>query len=203
MRALKFIFRTFLILFVLGFIAAGAGGYWAYTHYSADLPEVDTLRDTKFQTPLRIYSADNKLIAEFGEKKRTPVKFEQIPKRFVQALLAAEDAKFFEHPGIDIKGLARAGYQLATTRQIKTGGSTITMQVAKNFFLTRERSFERKFREILLSFQIEEELSKEQIFELYVNKIFLGHRSYGIQAAANVYYGKSLDELSTAQLAMI
>ncbi len=198
--------KLFKYLFILGIFVAlvGAGaGFYAYKHYSADLPPVETLHDIKFQTPLRIYSADEKLIAEYGEKKRTPVTFDQIPEYFVKALLAAEDSRFFEHIGIDVKGLARAAYQLGTTGRIKSGGSTITMQLAKNFFLTRERTFERKFREILLSIQIEEELSKEQILELYVNKIYLGHRSYGIQAAANTYYGKNLDELSIAQLAMI
>ncbi|WP_372830756.1 penicillin-binding protein 1A [Pontibacterium sp.] len=203
MRAIK---KLFKYLFAFGVVAAllgAVGGFVAYKHFSKDLPEVGTLRDVKFQTPLRIYSTDEKLIAEYGENKRTPVNYEQIPTHFVHALLAAEDSRFFEHNGIDIKGLARAAYQLASSGHIKSGGSTITMQLAKNFFLTRERTFDRKFREILLSLRIEQELSKEEIFALYVNKIFLGHRAYGIQAAANVYYGQDLSELSIAQLAMI
>ncbi|WP_236014303.1 penicillin-binding protein 1A [Marinobacterium alkalitolerans] len=167
------------------------------------MPDVQTLREVKFQTPLRIYSADDKLIAEFGEKKRVPVTFDQIPDDFIKALQAAEDARFFEHFGIDIKGLSRAAFQLASTGRIQSGGSTITMQVAKNFFLTREQTFKRKFVEILLSLQIEQTLDKQEIMELYVNKIYLGHRSYGIQAAANTYYGKNINELSLAQLAMI
>ncbi|WP_286240250.1 penicillin-binding protein 1A [Neptuniibacter halophilus] len=175
----------------------------AYYHFSPKLPDVEQLRDVRFQTPLRIYSQDQKLIAEFGEKRRTPISFEQIPRPFIQALTAAEDSRFFEHFGIDIKGLFRAAFQLATTGQIQSGGSTITMQVAKNFFLTRERTFSRKFMEILLALRIEQELSKEEIFELYINKIYLGHRSYGIQAAANVYYGRDIQDLSLAQYAMI
>ncbi|MDI3324690.1 penicillin-binding protein 1A [Pontibacterium granulatum] len=203
MRVIKKLFKYLAILGFVGVIIGAAAGFLAYKHFSADLPEVSTLRDVKFQTPLRIYSADEKLIAEYGEKKRTPVTYDQIPPQFVNALLAAEDSRFFEHMGIDIKGLARAAVQLATTGSIKSGGSTITMQLAKNFFLTRERTFTRKFREILLALRIEQELSKEDIFELYVNKIYLGHRSYGIQAAANTYYGENLDQLSIAQLAMI
>ena len=203
MRVIKKLFKYLAILGFVGVIIGAAVGFVAYKHYSADLPEVSTLRDVKFQTPLRIYSADEKLIAEYCEKKRTPVTYDQIPPQFVNALLAAEDSRFFEHMGIDIKGLTRAAVQLATTGKIKSGGSTITMQLAKNFFLTRERTFTRKFREILLALRIEQELSKEEIFELYVNKIYLGHRSYGIQAAANTYYGENLDKLTIAQLAMI
>ncbi|WP_027856732.1 penicillin-binding protein 1A [Marinobacterium jannaschii] len=196
---LKFFTISGLLVGLLGVGALVA----AYYHYSPKLPDVETLREIKFQTPLRIYSRDEKLIAEFGEKRRTPVTYDQIPPRFVEAVLAAEDTRFFEHPGIDIKGLARAAYQLASSGRIQSGGSTITMQVAKNFFLSREKKFSRKFMEILLAIRIEQELSKEEIFELYVNKIFLGHRSYGIQAAANVYYGNDISELTTAQLAMI
>ncbi len=190
-----------LALFGVVCAAIAAGGI--YYHFSPQLPDIETLREVRFQTPLRVYTADEKLIAEFGEKRRTPINFDAIPQRFVQALQAAEDARFFEHQGIDIRGLVRAAYQLGTSGQIQSGGSTITMQVAKNFFLTRERTFERKFIEILLALQIERELSKEEILELYVNKIYLGHRSYGIQAAARVYYGTSIDQLSLAQLAMI
>lgn len=185
--------------FLIGLISAAG----AYYYFSPQLPNVETLRDIRFQTPLRIYSQDHKLIAEFGEKRRTPITFENIPPQFVQALTAAEDSRFFDHHGIDIKGLVRAAFQLATTGHIQSGGSTITMQVAKNFFLTRERTFSRKFMEILLALRIEQELSKEEIFELYINKIYLGHRSYGIQAAANVYYGTDIKNLSLSQLAMI
>lgn len=175
----------------------------AYFYFAPKLPDVQTLKEVKLQTPLRVYSSDNALISEFGEKRRSPISFSEVPESFVNALLAAEDRNFFSHIGIDIKGLARAAFQLASTGSIQSGGSTITMQVAKNFFLSRERSFVRKFNEILLSLRIEQDLSKEEIFELYINKIYLGHRSYGIQAAANIYYGKNIDQLSLAQYAMI
>lgn len=200
---MKTLLKIGLTLSLVGIILCFAALGGAYYHYAPKLPDVQTLKDVKLQTPLRIYSADKKLIAEFGEKRRTPISFEQVPQTFINALLAAEDRNFFNHFGIDIKGLARAAYQLASSGKIKSGGSTITMQVAKNYFLTRERSFVRKFNEILLSLRIEQELSKEQIFELYINKIYLGHRSYGIQAAARIYYGRNIDELSVAQYAMI
>ncbi|MBS97866.1 MAG: peptidase [Oceanospirillaceae bacterium] len=203
MRILTKFLKWLTALSLFGAVCAAllAGGLYYY--FAPQLPDVQTLREVRFQTPLRVYSADNKLIAEFGEKRRTPVNFEQVPKDFVHAMQAAEDSRFFEHIGIDIKGLTRAAYQLASTGSIQSGGSTITMQVAKNFFLTRERTFTRKFMEILLALQIERELSKEEIFELYVNKIYLGHRAYGIQAAATVYYGQGIENLSLAQLAMI
>lgn len=195
----KLLFKFGIFCFFVTALALGG----AYFYFAPKLPEVDTLRDVQLQTPLRIYSQDSKLIAEFGEKRRSPITFEEIPSQFTQALLAAEDSRFFDHFGIDIKGLTRAALQLATTGSIKSGGSTITMQVAKNYFLTRERTFTRKFMEILLALRIEQELSKQEIMALYINKIYLGHRSYGIQAAANVYYGKDIQDLSLAQLAMI
>lgn len=203
MRILKRLFKWILTLSLIGVFVGAAGFAGIYAYFSPELPDVQSLKEVKFQTPLRIYSADDKLIAEFGEKKRVPLTFDQIPDDFIKALQAAEDARFFNHFGIDIKGLSRAAFQLASTGQIQSGGSTITMQVAKNFFLTRDQTFKRKFIEILLSLQIEQELSKQEIMELYVNKIYLGHRSYGIQAAANTYYGKNIDQLSLAQYAMI
>lgn len=203
MRILKRLFKWLLTLSLIGVFTGAATFAGVYYYFSPDLPDVQTLREVKFQTPLRIYSTDDKLIAEFGEKKRTPVNFDQIPDSFIKALQAAEDTRFFEHFGIDIKGLSRAAFQLASTGRIQSGGSTITMQVAKNFFLTREQTFKRKFIEILLALQIEQELNKQEIMELYVNQIYLGHRAYGIQAAANTYYGKNIDALSLAQLAMI
>ncbi|WP_415895558.1 penicillin-binding protein 1A [Neptuniibacter sp. PT34_22] len=195
----KLLFKLGILCFFVGVIAL-AGVYY---HFAPKLPNTDSLKEVQFQTPLRIYSQDEKLIAEFGEKRRTPINFEEIPPQFIHALTAAEDSRFFDHFGIDVKGLSRAAFQLASTGHIQSGGSTITMQVAKNFFLTREKTFTRKFMEILLALRIEQELSKEEIFELYINKIYLGHRSYGIQAAANVYYGKNIENLSLAQHAMI
>ncbi len=174
-----------------------------YLYLSPKLPPVESLRQVKLQTPLRIYSSDNKLIGEFGEKRRDPIRYEEIPHAYIDAILAAEDDQFYSHHGVSIKGLLRAASQLLQTGHIQTGGSTITMQVARNFFLTRKQTFARKFNEILLALQIEQKLTKEEILELYVNKIYLGNRAYGIQAAARVYYGKDISELNLAQLAMI
>ena len=175
----------------------------AYLFLSPELPSVDALRDVRFQTPLRIYSSDNLLIAEFGEKRRTPLNYDQIPKDLINAFLAAEDDGFYTHNGVDVNGLLRATVQLITSGRIQSGGSTISMQVAKNFFLSHERVFSRKFNEILLALEIERNLSKEDILELYLNKIYLGNRAYGIEAAAQVYYGKSINNLSLAEIAMI
>ncbi|MCH8499339.1 MAG: penicillin-binding protein 1A [Marinobacter sp.] len=174
-----------------------------YLYLRPGLPPVEQLADIKLQTPLRVFTADNRLIAEFGEKRRTPVTIEQIPELQIQAFLAAEDARFYQHTGVDIKGLARAATELVSTGEIRSGGSTITMQVAKNYFLSRDRTFIRKFNEILLAFQIERELEKDEILELYLNKIFLGNRAYGIAAAARVYYGKEMEDLTLAQMAML
>jgi len=175
----------------------------ASLYFSPGLPDVHQLQDTKLQTPLRIYTRDGKLIGEYGDQRRIPVTYDEIPETFVDALLAAEDSNFFSHPGIDPKGLARAAVQLASSGSIQSGGSTITMQVARNYLLTLDQTFTRKIREILLSLQMEEILSKQEIMELYVNKIFLGHRAYGIAAAARTYYDKSLDELTLAEQAML
>ncbi|WP_213662531.1 penicillin-binding protein 1A [Stutzerimonas stutzeri] len=199
MRFLKFLCWSCFALFCA--FALSLSG--AFLYLSPNLPSVDSLRSIQLQIPLRVYSADNKLIAEFGEMRRSPVRFEEIPSDFIQALLAAEDDNFANHYGVDVTGLLRAAAQLLKSGHIQTGGSTITMQVAKNFFLTSERSFSRKINEILLALQIERELTKNEILELYVNKIYLGHRAYGIEAAAQVYYGKSIDELTLAQKAMI
>ena len=175
----------------------------AFLYLSPNLPPVASLRDVRLQVPLRVYSADGKLIGEFGEMRRTPADITTVPPLLIKAFLAAEDERFYQHRGVDLRGLARAATQLASSGSIQTGGSTITMQVAKNFFLSRERTFIRKFTEILLALQIERELSKEEILELYLNKIYLGNRAYGIAAAAQVYYGTSIDQLTLAQMAMI
>jgi len=155
------------------------------------------------QVPLRVYSADGALMAEFAEMKRTPLEYAQFPQHMLHAVLAAEDDRFFEHPGVDYQGILRAAFYLVTTGEKGQGGSTITMQVARNFLIGREKTYTRKINEILLSLKIEEELSKEEILTLYLNKIFLGHRSYGVAAAAQVYYGKELSDLTIEQFAMI
>lgn len=175
----------------------------AFLYLSPNLPSVDVLRDVQLQTPLRVYTSDGELIGEFGEMRRTPIKFENVPPLFVKAVMAAEDDSFYRHHGVDLKSLIRASSELLTSGHIQTGGSTITMQVAKNYLLSYEKTFSRKFNEILLALQIERELSKNQILELYINKIFFGNRAYGIEAAAQVYYGKPIAQLSLAQWAMI
>ncbi|MEQ9022366.1 MAG: penicillin-binding protein 1A [Pseudomonadales bacterium] len=203
---MSFRFPILKPLFKLGFMLAciGLSGAIAVILYLAPaLPPVEQLRDVKLQTPLKVFSAEETLIGEFGEQKRTPINYDQIPKQFVHAILSAEDDNFFNHYGVDPLGLLRAGSQILTSGQIQSGGSTITMQVARNFFLSLEQTFTRKFNEILLALEIEHELSKEEILELYANKIYLGKRAYGIQAAANIYYGKDIGELNLAQLAMI
>ncbi|MCY1211678.1 Penicillin-binding protein 1A [compost metagenome] len=199
MRLLKLFWWSFVAVFC-GLLLSFSG---AYLYLSPSLPSVDSLRRIQLQIPLRIYSSDGKLIAEFGEMRRSPVRIADVPPDFIQALLAAEDDNFANHYGVDLTSLMRAATQLLKTGHIQTGGSTITMQVAKNYFLTSERSFSRKINEILLALQIERELSKDEILELYVNKIYLGNRAYGIEAAAQVYYGKSIREISLAQMAMI
>ncbi len=178
-------------------------GTSAYLYLSPNLPSVDSLRDVRLQTPLRIYTADRHLIAEFGEKRRSPLNIESIPQEQINAFLAAEDDRFYDHSGVDIISLLRATVQLVSTGRIQSGGSTITMQVAKNFFLSHERVFSRKFNEILLALEIERKLTKNEIIELYLNKIYLGNRAYGIEAAAQVYYGRATNELSLAQMAML
>lgn len=175
-----------------------------YLYLSPLLPEVETLRDIRLQTPMRVLSSDNQLLAEFGEQRRTPLKFDQVPTQFVQALVAVEDSRFEEHYGVDPLGFTRAVLTAVSTGETDgPGGSTLTQQVARNFFLTREKTITRKFTEILLAFQMERELNKQEIFELYINKHFLGYRSYGIQAAANVYYGRDVSDLTLPELAMI
>jgi penicillin-binding protein 1A len=174
-----------------------------YAYIAPELPSTETLREVQLQVPLRVYSRDQKLIAEFGEKRRLPVVIDQVPDMMIKAFLAAEDDRFFEHPGVDYQGLLRAGIELARTGEKRQGGSTITMQVARNYFLTSEKTYLRKLTEILLALKIERELSKLEILELYLNKIYLGQRAYGVGAAAQVYYGTTLDTLSVAQHAMI
>ncbi|VXA94243.1 fused penicillin-binding protein 1a: murein transglycosylase; murein transpeptidase [Pseudomonas sp. 8BK] len=199
MRLLRFFCWSGLTAFC-GLVLSFSG---AFLYLSPSLPSVESLRSIQLQIPLRVYSSDAKLIAEFGEMRRSPIAFADIPQDFISALLAAEDDNFANHYGVDLTSLMRAATQILKSGQIQTGGSTITMQVAKNFFLTSERSFSRKINEILLALQIERELSKNEILELYVNKIYLGNRAYGIEAAAQVYYGKSIRDVSLSQMAMI
>ncbi|MCW8845965.1 MAG: penicillin-binding protein 1A [Gammaproteobacteria bacterium] len=181
-------------------LLAGAS---AYFYLEPGLPDVESLREIRLQVPLRIYTRDGRLVAEFGEKRRIPANYEEIPPRMIEAFLAAEDDRFYEHPGVDYQGLMRAAFFLAVTGERRQGGGTITMQLARNFFLTPEKTYIRKLREIFLALRIEGELSKREILTLYLNKIFLGQRAYGVAAAAEVFYGKNLGELTLAEIATI
>lgn len=188
-----------LILFTISAIALAG----LYVYLSPQLPSIEGLSDVRLQVPLRIYSSDGSLLGEFGEKRRSPKSLEEIPVRLRQAFLSAEDDRFFEHPGVDYQGILRAVFNLISTGERGQGGSTITMQLARNFYLSSEKTYIRKLSEIFLALKIERELSKEKILELYLNKIYLGNRSYGVAAAAQVYYGATLDDLTLSQIAMI
>ncbi len=203
MSFLTFIFRfVFYVVVFIALIALSAWGVARYV-YSEDLPDVNSLRDTQYQVPMRIYDRSGGLIAEFGEKRRIPVTIDQVPPLVKNAFLAAEDDRFYQHPGVDWQGLFRAAWELVRTGHKGQGGSTITMQVARNFFLNSEKTYSRKFNEILLAIKIERELTKDQILELYLNKIYLGNRAYGIAAAASIYYNKTMDQLTPAEAAML
>lgn len=198
-KLLKFsVYSGLVALLGVGIIAAVI-----YVYLVPELPDTETLRDVELQVPMRVFSSDGLLIAEFGETKRTPVRFEDVPKAMRNAFIAIEDDEFFSHNGVDISALVRAAVGLITTGEKRQGGSTITMQLARNFFLSNEKTYLRKLNEILLALKIEREFSKEDILTLYLNKIFLGQRAYGVAAAAQVYYGAKLSELSLAQIAMI
>ncbi len=200
---MKRIVKITSALLLAGLLVVLVAGLYVYLQLVPELPSVDKLEDTRYQVPLRIYDKNDFLLAEYGEHRRIPVKYEDIPKKIEQAFLAAEDDQFFHHYGVDPLALGAAVYELVTTGRKTRGGSTITMQVARNFFLNNKKTYSRKLNEILLALKIEQELSKQKILELYLNKIYLGNRAYGIVAAAQVYYGKTLDELSIAQAAMI
>ena len=174
-----------------------------YFYLAPNLPSAERLKDVHLQVPLRVYTRDGRLMAFFGEQRRIPVTLEDVPETMIKAFIASEDARFFEHPGVDWKGLTRAVIHLLREGEKGPGGSTITMQVVRNYFLGREKTYARKANEILLALKIEREFTKTEILELYLNKIFLGHRAYGVGAAAQVYYGKKLNELTLAQIAMI
>jgi len=174
-----------------------------YLYLAPSLPDMSSLKKAPLLKPLQVYTADNKLIAEYGGKLSIPVKYEQIPPTFIHGFLAAEDSSFFEHNGISFKGLGRAFTESVTGSDVQTGGSTITMQVAKNYYLSPDRTLRRKLTEVFLARKIEQNLTKQEILTAYVNKIFLGKNAYGIAAAARIYYNKNLNELTTAQMAMI
>jgi penicillin-binding protein 1A len=196
--------RYALILALVGVLLAVAAVGVAYWLLAPRLPAVAVLRDVHMQVPLRIETSDGKLIATFGETRRIPVRIADVPAKMKNAVLSAEDADFYSHPGVDWHGIARAGIHVITSGGDKgPGGSTITQQVARNFFLSPEKLYSRKLTEIFIALRMENELTKDEILELYINKMFLGHRTYGLGAAASFYYGKTLDQLTVAQSAML
>ncbi|WP_289117078.1 penicillin-binding protein 1A [uncultured Idiomarina sp.] len=199
MKWFKRLLYTMLICVVLG--GATVGGLYLYV--KPELPSVETLRDVRWQTPMQVFTADGKLISQFGEKRRIPIKLEDVPQPLIDAFLATEDSRFYEHFGVDPIGVMRAFSVLITTGEVQQGASTITMQLARNFFLTFERALMRKIKESFIAVHIEQQLSKDEILELYLNKITFGHRAHGIGAAAQVYYGKQLHELTLAQMATL
>lgn len=203
---MRFIGKTFQLIFgsFFALLTLGAVGVFAiYTYYAPQLPSDADLKKIEIQVPLRIYTRENQLIAEYGEKRTRPVKLEEVPKQLQQAFIAIEDSRFYEHSGVDFKGVARAIYSALSTGSVGQGASTITMQLARNSFLNAEKTIDRKLKETLLATRLEQELSKNEILELYLNKIYLGKSAYGVAAAAEVYYGKRLTELTLAQNAMI
>lgn len=195
--------HPFFLLITIILAVIPMGFYGMYLYIAPSLPEMSSLQKAPLLKPLQVFSADNELIAEYGGKLSIPMEYDQIPKKFTYAFLAAEDSSFFEHSGISFKGLGRAVSEAVTGSNVQTGGSTITMQVAKNYYLSPERTIKRKLTEVFLARKIEQNLTKEQILTLYVNKIFLGKNAYGIAAAAKIYYNKNVNELSIAQMAMI
>jgi len=192
-----------VVLAVAAGLAAALLVVFAAAIVYPSLPSLGVLTDYQPKIPLRVYSADGKLIAEFGEERRAVVRMGEVPAPMIRAILAAEDERFYQHRGVDYVGVARAALSNFASGGVRQGASTITMQVARNFFLTKEKTLTRKFNEMLLAFKIEASLSKDQILELYVNQIYLGQRAYGFAAAAQIYFGKRLAELSLAEAAML
>jgi penicillin-binding protein 1A len=202
----RYLFSPFRVVLAGGFILAGAvlfGLLGAYQYLRPSLPDVTQIKDIRLQVPLRVYSRDGKLIAQFGEQRRIPLSFEAIPNQMVNAVLAAEDDNFFQHSGVDYPGLIRAVVRHLVSGEKAEGGSTITMQLTRGIFLSPEKSYRRKLLEIFTTLRIEQELNKQEILALYLNKMFLGQRAYGIGAAAEVYFGKTIDQLTLPEIALI
>lgn len=199
MKIFKFFLQACIILILLGFIVLAS----LYLYVKSDIPSVEVLKDVELQTPMQVFTKDGKLINQFGEKRRIPITLQQVPPLLKNAFIATEDSRFYQHLGIDPIGILRSAVVLVSTGEKKQGASTITMQLARNFFLTREKAYIRKVKEIFIALNIEQLLTKDEIFELYLNKIELGNRAFGVGAAAQVYYGKNLDELTLPQMAMI
>ncbi|MFC0308977.1 penicillin-binding protein 1A [Gallibacterium trehalosifermentans] len=199
MKIVKLIFSSIFTLFILGCVAGGI----FYFHIKSQLPNVNELKTVELQQPMQVFTADGKLIGEIGEQRRIPVPLTQIPQQMINAVIATEDSRFYEHYGIDPIGIARAVKVAITSGGASQGASTITQQVARNFFLTPEKKLIRKLKEIVLAIEIENNLSKDEILALYLNKIYLGYRAYGVAAAAQTYFGKTLDQLTLSEIAVL
>ena len=197
-------FVKYLLILTVCCILLGAGTvYGLYKYIEPQLPDVNTLKDVRLQTPMQVYSADGELIAQYGEKRRVPLTLQQMPPELIKAFIATEDSRFYEHHGVDPVGIFRAASVALVSGHASQGASTITQQLARNFFLSPERTLMRKIKEAFLAIRIEQLLSKDEILELYLNKIYLGYRAYGVGAAAQVYFGKPVDQLSLSEMAMI
>jgi penicillin-binding protein 1A len=201
-RYLVLISRICVVL-VAAIVLIAFANVCAYVYLKPALPDVDSLREVQLQVPLRVYTRDGRLIAAIGEQRRIPVRYSELPPKLIEAFLATEDDRFFRHHGVDWQGILRAALANAKAGRISQGASTITMQVARDMFLSPRRDMKRKMSEVYISLLMEAEFTKEEIFSLYVNKIFLGQRSYGVGAAAEVYFGKTLDQLSIAEMATL
>lgn len=199
MKFLKVMLKLGLLGFVLGVVAVVA----IYIYVRPELPSVQELRDVRWQTPMQVYSADGELISQFGEMRRIPLRIDEIPQPMIDAFLSTEDTRFYDHFGIDPIGVGRALFLLVSTGEIQGGGSTITQQLARNFYLSYEQTWIRKIKEAFIALHIEQQLEKDEILELYLNKISFGHRAFGVGAAAQVYYGKTVDQLTLAEIAVI
>ncbi|EPJ5822954.1 peptidoglycan glycosyltransferase/peptidoglycan DD-transpeptidase MrcA [Pluralibacter gergoviae] len=197
-------FVKYLFILAVCCILLGAGSiYGLYKFIEPQLPDVATLRDVRLQIPMQVYSADGELIAQYGEKRRIPVTLSQIPPQMVKAFIATEDSRFYEHHGVDPVGIFRAASIALFSGHASQGASTITQQLARNFFLSPEKTLTRKIKEAFLAIRIEQLLNKDEILELYLNKIYLGYRAYGVGAAAQVYFGKPVDQLTLSEMAVI
>lgn len=197
-------FVKYLLILAVCCILLGAGSiYGLYKYIEPQLPDVNTLKDVRLQTPMQVYSADGELIAQYGEKRRIPLTLQQMPPELIKAFIATEDSRFYEHHGVDPVGIFRAASIALMSGHASQGASTITQQLARNFFLSPERTLMRKIKEVFLAIRIEQLLNKDEILELYLNKIYLGYRAYGVGAAAQVYFGKPVDQLSLSEMAMI
>ncbi|EMH6404097.1 peptidoglycan glycosyltransferase/peptidoglycan DD-transpeptidase MrcA [Providencia rettgeri] len=199
---MKFVKYFFILVFCCIFLGT-ASIYGMYKYVEGELPDVATMKDIRLQIPMQVYSADNELIAQYGEKRRIPLPLAEIPPLMIKAFIATEDSRFYDHHGIDPIGIFRAVTVMASSGHASQGASTITQQLARNFYLSPEKTLMRKVKEAFLAIRIEQLFTKDEIMELYLNKIYLGNRAYGVGAAAYVYFGKTVDELTLSEIAMI